>query len=145
MQLLIMQFTIKVFLHLYLNYDQELHLKYLCNLARYWLQTPWRWHDSVETCRNVIIWEIIVHLLVLVRNNKRCTVHGIKISWGRIFEHKKERGRRAWRKLRSEFFYNFFPFMPLLVSRTCHTFQVILTLRRLMSYIYIWSTHSWCF
>jgi len=27
----------------------------------------------------VIICEIIVHLLVIVENNKRCTVHGIKI------------------------------------------------------------------
>ena len=40
---------------------------YLCNLARYWLQNPWRWHDSVETCRSVIICEIIVHLLVTVQ------------------------------------------------------------------------------
>jgi len=35
------------------NIYQQLHLKYLCNLARCWLQAPWRWHDSVETCRNV--------------------------------------------------------------------------------------------
>jgi len=34
------------------NY-QQLHLKYLCDLARYWLQVPWVWHDSVETCRSV--------------------------------------------------------------------------------------------
>jgi uncharacterized C2H2 Zn-finger protein len=27
----------------------------------------------------VIICEIIVHLLVIVQNNKRCTVHGVKI------------------------------------------------------------------
>jgi len=26
---------------------------YLCNLARYWLRTPWGWHNSVETCRSV--------------------------------------------------------------------------------------------
>jgi hypothetical protein len=55
----------------YLNcklYYQQLHLKYLCNLARYWLQAPWWWHDSVETCRSVIFCEIIVHLLVIVRN-----------------------------------------------------------------------------
>jgi len=32
---------------------QQLYLKYLCNLARYWLQAPWGWHDSVETCRSV--------------------------------------------------------------------------------------------
>ena len=55
------------------------HLKYLCNLARYWLQAVWGWHDSVETCTSVIICEIIVHLLVIVQNYKRCTVHSIKI------------------------------------------------------------------
>ena len=53
----------------YLNcklYYQQLHLKDLCNLARYWLQAPWGWHDSVETCRGVIICEVIVYLLVIV-------------------------------------------------------------------------------
>ena len=49
-------------------YYQQLHLKYLRNLASYWLQAPWGWHDSVETCRNVIICEIISYLLVIVRN-----------------------------------------------------------------------------
>jgi hypothetical protein len=59
---------------------QQLHLKYLCNLARYWLQAPWGWHDNVETRRrNVIICEIIVQLLVIVWNNKRCTVPLFKI------------------------------------------------------------------
>jgi hypothetical protein len=58
---------------------QQLHLKYLCNLARYWLQAPWGWHDSVETCSSVIICEIIVYLLVIAQNNKRCTAHSIKI------------------------------------------------------------------
>jgi hypothetical protein len=43
-------------------------LKFLYNLARYLLQAPWGWHDSVETCRSVIICEIIVHLLVIVQN-----------------------------------------------------------------------------
>jgi len=51
-------------------YYQQLHLQYLCNLARYWLKAPWGRHDSVETCRSVIICEIIVHLLVIVQNNK---------------------------------------------------------------------------
>jgi len=32
----------------------KLHLKYLCNLARYWLQAPWGWHDNVETCRRSV-------------------------------------------------------------------------------------------
>ena len=50
-------------------YYQQLHLKYLCNLARYWLQVPRGWHGSVETRRSVIICEIIVHLLVIVQNN----------------------------------------------------------------------------
>jgi len=49
-------------------YYQQLHLKYLCNLARYWLQAVWGWHDSVETCSSVIICEIIVHFLVIVQN-----------------------------------------------------------------------------
>jgi hypothetical protein len=57
---------------------QRLHLKYLCNLARYWLQAPRGWNDSVETCRSVVICELIVHLLVIVRNNKRCTVRVLK-------------------------------------------------------------------
>jgi len=34
-------------------YYQQLHLKYWCNLARYWLQGPWGWHSSVRTCRSV--------------------------------------------------------------------------------------------
>ena len=55
-------------------YYRQLHLKYLCNLARYWLQAVWGWHDSVETCSSVIICEIIVHFLVILQINKRCTV-----------------------------------------------------------------------
>ena len=51
-------------------YYQILHLTYLSNLARYWLQAPWRWYDSAETCRSVIICDIIVHFLVTVQNNK---------------------------------------------------------------------------
>ena len=62
-------------------YYQQFHLKYLCNLARYWLQAPWGWRDSVETCSSVIICEIIVHLLVIVQKNKRCMVQGIKIRF----------------------------------------------------------------
>jgi hypothetical protein len=61
-------------------YYQQLHLKYLCNLASCWLQAPWGWHDSVETCRSVIICEIILHLLAIVQNNKRCTVHVLKFK-----------------------------------------------------------------
>jgi len=61
-------------------YYQQLHLKYSCNLGRYWIKAPWGWHDSVETCRSVIICEIIVYLLVILQNNKRCAVHSIKIN-----------------------------------------------------------------
>jgi hypothetical protein len=55
-------------------YYLQLHLKYLCNLVRYWLQAPW-WgrHDSVETCRSVIICEIIVHLLVIAQKKSHST------------------------------------------------------------------------
>jgi hypothetical protein len=53
------------------SYYEQLHLTYLCNLARYWLRAPWWWHNSVETCRSsIIIYQIIVHWLVIVRNNK---------------------------------------------------------------------------
>ena len=60
-------------------YYQQLHLTYLWNLAKYWLQTAWEWHGSVETCSSLIICEIIVHLLITVQNDNRCKVHGIKI------------------------------------------------------------------
>jgi len=42
------------------------HKKHLFSVT-YWLLTPWRWHDSVETCRSVII----ERLLVLVPNEKK--------------------------------------------------------------------------
>jgi hypothetical protein len=59
---------------------QQLRLTYLCNLASYWLQAHRGWHRGVETCRSVIICEIMVHLFVTVQYNKRCTVRtGIKI------------------------------------------------------------------
>ena len=49
-------------------YYQKLHLTQLCNLAKYWLQAPWGRH---ETCRSVIICEIIVHVLVIVQNKEK--------------------------------------------------------------------------
>jgi len=56
-------------------YYQQLQLKYLNNLASYWLQAPWRWNNCVKTRRSVIICEIIAHLLVIVQddnnNNKQ--------------------------------------------------------------------------
>ena len=52
-------------------YYRQLHLKYWCNLARYWLQAVWGWHDSVETCSGVIICEIIVCICWFrVQNNE---------------------------------------------------------------------------
>ena len=45
-----------------------------------WLQAPWRWHDSVETCMSVLICEIIVRLVVVIQNNKSWTVQRIKIN-----------------------------------------------------------------
>jgi len=65
-------------------YYQKLHLKYLCNLIRYWLQAPWEWHDSVETFRCMIICVIIVHLLVIVQNTK------IRNLWFFVFHHISE-------------------------------------------------------
>jgi hypothetical protein len=60
-------------------YYRQLHLKYWCNLARYWLQAVWGWHDSVETCRSVIICEIIVHLLVIAQNSKQPIIYFLLI------------------------------------------------------------------
>ena len=56
-------------------YYQQLHLKYLFNLEIYWLQSPWGWHDSVETCRSVISCEIIVHLLVIIKIKLPCSFY----------------------------------------------------------------------
>jgi len=47
-----------------LLYVSTLHV---FNLARYWLQVPWGRHNSVETCRSVIICEINVLLLVTLQ------------------------------------------------------------------------------
>ena len=54
---------------------------YLCNLASYELRSPWGWRNSVETCGgSVIICQLIVHQLVVVQNNKRCSVQSVKIN-----------------------------------------------------------------
>ena len=66
-------------------YYQQLHLKYMCNLARYWLQAPRGWHDSVETCR-VIICEIIVLLLVIVHSDEQKSI-GLKFSKSQTGSH----------------------------------------------------------
>jgi len=60
-----------------LCYDQQMH-SYLTNITH--LQAPWGWHDIVETCRSVIISEIIVHLLVIVQNNKIILEFSLKYS-----------------------------------------------------------------
>ena len=78
----------EIILHLLVTV-QEIFLNYitnnctwhkLYNLARYGLQAPCGWHDSVETCSSVIICEIILHLLVIVQNNGRCMVRSITIK-----------------------------------------------------------------
>jgi len=66
-------------------YYEQLHFKYLCNLATYWLQAPWGWHDSVEICRSVIICEIIANLLVIAHNIQRCTVHVLNNTYANLF------------------------------------------------------------
>jgi hypothetical protein len=63
---------------LFCTMTKKMHLKCLFIFARYWLQAPWGWYDSVEISRNVIIGKIIVHLLVIVQNNKRCTLQALK-------------------------------------------------------------------
>jgi hypothetical protein len=57
-------------------YYQQLHLKYLCNLARYWQRAPWRWHNSVETCRSSKIRSSIIncHLICAFA----CSLYKIK-------------------------------------------------------------------
>ena len=50
----------------------------LVQLRKVLIRAPSRRYDSVETYRIGIICEIMVHLLVIVQNNKRCTVHVLK-------------------------------------------------------------------
>jgi hypothetical protein len=60
-----------IMLHLF-GYILEYALTYLCNLTRYWLQAPWWWYNSVETCSSsIIICQLIVHWLDIVQNKKR--------------------------------------------------------------------------
>jgi len=63
-----------------LYYDQQMH-NYLTNYQL--LQAPWGWHDSVETCRSVIMCDINVHLLVIVQNKEMETVlfHPHPMQW----------------------------------------------------------------
>jgi len=58
-----------------LNSIPKIALTYSRTLAKYWLRGPWKWHNSVETCRNSIInCQLFVHLLV------HCTKYKIKIE-----------------------------------------------------------------
>ena len=66
-------------------YYQQPHLKYLCNLTRYWLQGSWGWHDSVETCSSGIICEIIVRLLVIIQNKYECLLTNFCVPTARLY------------------------------------------------------------
>jgi len=66
-------------------YYRQLHLKYLRDLARYWLQAAWGWHDSVETCSSGIICEIIVRLLVIVQNMCECLLTNCCVPTARLY------------------------------------------------------------
>jgi hypothetical protein len=72
--------TIYIAIHFNVNSITNSCIWNNCLNWQYSLQAPWGWNDSVETCRSVKIWEIIVHLLVRVQNNKRCTVQRIKMN-----------------------------------------------------------------
>ena len=81
-------------------YYQQLQLKYLCKLVRYWFQALWGWHCSVETCRGVIICEVIVRLLVILQNSKRCFVHVLKYKHDQLCVYcavrTENRGQGSW-------------------------------------------------
>ena len=84
---------------------QVFHMQ-LFNLTRYWLQAPWGWHDSVETRRSVIIYEIIVHFLVTVRNNNKIILEfalkysgmpqKLSISWQKLNRQPPEYNSKAF-------------------------------------------------
>jgi hypothetical protein len=71
MQLLVMEFKIKMFL---IGFMQvcivQTCINPMWNTCVTWqgidYKLPWGWHDSVETSRIVLNCEIIVHLLVIV-------------------------------------------------------------------------------
>ena len=94
MQLLIIQFKIKMFhtgfmkILLFIVVEILIYniwiVNYITNSCIWntcvnWqsiVQAPWLWHDSVETCRSVIICEITVCISWFsVQINKTCTVH----------------------------------------------------------------------
>ena len=78
--------------------NQQLHLKYLCDLARHWSHAPWRWHDSVVTCRSVIFCVLIIHLLATAQNKKRSHFIALETNW--YFECLKLLSIDLWRKPR---------------------------------------------
>ena len=44
------------------------------------MQAPWRWHDSVGTCRSVVIYKFIVIVLMLVNLQNSKKMHGTCIG-----------------------------------------------------------------
>jgi uncharacterized integral membrane protein len=50
----------------------------ICN--NYKIRAPWRWHDSVETCRSVVIYKLIVTVLLLVILQNNTKMHGTRIK-----------------------------------------------------------------
>ena len=55
--------------------------RFTINMFHIVFMVLWGWHDSVKTRRSVWVCEIIVHLLVIVQINKRCTLHVLKYVW----------------------------------------------------------------
>jgi hypothetical protein len=66
-------------------YYQQLHLKYICDLARHWLQAPWGRHESVETGRSVIFCEIICIWSVIVQNKCECLLTNCCVPTARLY------------------------------------------------------------
>ena len=100
---------------------QQLHLKYLCNLTRYWLQVPWGWHDSVETCRSVIICEIIVRLLVIVQNHNKNKIKQLVVC---IYHFIETGIKSTYLALRTEWFLYVPRVLTLIKLHFWHLFEM---------------------
>ena len=50
------------------------------------MRTPWGWHDIVETCRSVAIYEFIIIVLLLVNLQNIKKMHGTGIKMKNILE-----------------------------------------------------------
>lgn len=56
----------------YKLYYQKLPFKFFCNLVRYWLEAPWEWHGTVETCSSVDnVWN---NCVVVGHGTKKMTI-----------------------------------------------------------------------